>query len=195
MTMSNRQAVRRNRWRDSHRRPAPMSAPRLVREVELAGRYRPGSDQTMAAAAAKLTASAAVGIYRATPYRSAPIGAPINVELTVCTPISQELARSSRPGETSCGTIADAALSNRVSAAPSRNDRTAKDTIVVALVTRTAVNAPTATARTVSVVHITLRRSCRSTTAPPSSPNSGQGRYPFPHDGPGSGGSDRCPGT
>lgn len=106
------------------------------------------------------------------------MGAPISVELTVCTPISQELARSSRPGATSCATIADAALSNNVSAAPSRNDRTAKDTIVVALVTKTAVNAPTATARTVSVVHITLRRSCRSTTAPPSSPNSGQGRYP-----------------
>ena len=74
--------------------------------------------------------------------------------------------------------MADAALSKKISAMPSRKDIAASAAMATEPNATRAAKPPTSTARSTSVRHISRRRSVRSTTAPPIRPNSSQGRKP-----------------
>src|SRR6266540_1098995 len=94
------------------------------------------------------------------------------VELAVARS-SRWVSRVTRAGMSDC-----AALSNSVWPMPSRNPTVASSGMVAPPANTATPRPPTKAKRTASTVHITRRRSQRSTSAPLTSPNSSHGSQP-----------------
>ena len=134
---------------------------------------------TRAEPAPKETASAAKGIQADSENSNPPAGGPASCSATIRVPASRPLARASRPGsrETKDGMSAWEAVSTRVWPVPSRNPVAISSGMLAQPASTATANPPTTTRRKASTVHITRRRSQRSTSAPASSPNSSQGSH------------------
>ena len=181
--------VRSTRCASSQRSPSAISARRLGRPAGPAAGGTPGpvggrpNCPSMVAISAELapkeTASTASGIHAATENRNPPAGGPTSWLATIWVPCRRPLARSSRAGsrDTSAGTIDCWAVSTSVWPVPSRKP-TATSSAMLARSRSTATARPPTTAkRPASTVHITSRRSQRSSRAPLTSPNSSHGSH------------------
>ena len=136
-------------------------------------------EATRAEPAANETASTANGVQADSENRNPPTGGPASSWVTTWVPTRRPLARSSRSGsrETSAGRIECDPVSTRVWPVPSRNPTIPSSTMLASPASTTTASPPTTANRAASTVHITRRRSQRSSRAPLSSPNSSQGSH------------------
>ena len=135
---------------------------------------------TRPALAPKETASARNGSQGARAKAALPAGGPTSCWPTVREATSWPLARARRRGSrpATATTMAWAAFSNRVWPVPTRNPARASSGMLAQPASTAAVRAPTTSARVASTVHMTRRRSRRSTSAPAGRANSSQGSQP-----------------
>jgi hypothetical protein len=176
--------VRSTRWAASQRRPSAISLHRVERRPlsagpSAAGPKSPRMEATRAEPTANETASSASGTQPASENRNPPTGGPASSWVTTWVPMRRPLARSSRwlSRETSAGTIDRAPVSTRVCPVPSRNPTAASSAMLAWSRSTARASPPTTANRAASTVHITRRRSHRSSSAPLSSPNSSQGSH------------------
>jgi hypothetical protein len=176
--------ARSTRWAASQRRPSAISAHRVERRPSSAGSpaagpKRPRMEATRAEPAANETASTANGTQPATENRNPPMGGPASSWVTDLGAARRPLDRSSRRGsrETSAGRIDRAPVSTSVCPVPSRNPTAASSAMPARSRSTARASPPTTANRPASTVHITRRRSQRSSSAPLSSPNSSQGSH------------------
>ena len=184
LALTSSTAARSSRWPNRKRRPSAISARRLRTDggsvAAPSARNRPLMDATRPALAPKEAASARNGSQAARAKAALPAGGPASCWPTVREATSWPLARSRRRGSrpTTATTMAWAAFSNRVWPAPTRNPATASSGMLAQPASTATVRAPTTSARAASTIHITRRRSRRSTSAPAGRANSSQGSQP-----------------